>query len=381
MLEYVIPALRDALRPRRPVREPARHLREAMLWMCRAQDAAENGGVSRSYALKYMPFHECRGWLPAYPETTGYIIPTFLAYARHTNDATYRNRALRMADWEVDVQMPSGAVQGGVIGVPPTPAIFNTGQVLFGWAAAYRETGNTRLLDAARRAADFLVEAMDADGAWRLHGSLYARSGVNVYDARSAWGLLEASLVTEQPAHREAAERNLDFTLTRQEPNGWFAECCLDDDARPLLHTLAYTMEGLLEAGVVLDAPRFITAARRTADALLAVQRPDGSLAGRFDRTWQPAVRWSCLTGNAQTAIVWLRLHELTHEARYAEAAAQMLTYLCSTQDLSSRNPGIRGGIAGSQPIWGAYGQYEYLNWAAKFFADAILIALRTRSA
>lgn len=381
MLEYVIPALRDALRPRRPVREPERHLREAMLWMCRAQDAAENGGVSRSYALKYMPFHGRRGWLPAYPETTGYIIPTFLAYGRRTNDATFRNRALRMADWEANVQMPSGAVQGGVIGVPPTPAIFNTGQVLFGWAAAYRETGNARFLDAARRAADFLVDAMDEDGGWRRHGSLYARSGVNVYDARSAWGLLEASLVTEQATHREAAVRNLDFTLTRQEPNGWFAECCLDDDAHPLLHTLAYTMEGLLEAGVVLDAPRFIAGARRTADALLALQRPDGSLAGRFDRTWQPAVQWSCLTGDAQTAIVWLRLHELTHEARYADAAMRLITYLCGTQDLSSGNPGIRGGIAGSQPIWGGYGQYEYLNWAAKFFADAMLLALRLRAA
>lgn len=376
-----MPTLRDALRPRRPVREPERHLREAMRWMCRAQDAAGNGGVSRSYALQYMPFFGRRGWLPAYPETTGYIIPTFLAYARLTNDATFRDRALRMAEWEADVQMPGGAVQGGVIGVPPTPAIFNTGQVLFGWVAAYRETGSERFLDAARRAADFLVDAMDEDGAWRRHGSLYARSGVNTYDARSAWGLLEASRVTEQAAHREAAVRNLDFTLTRQEPNGWFAECCLDDDVHPLLHTLAYTMEGLLEAGVVLQAPRFIDAARTAADALLARQRPDGSLAGRFDRAWEPAVRWSCLTGDAQTAIVWLRLHALTRDARYADAATRLIAYLCSTQDLSSANPGIRGGIAGSQPIWGGYGRYEYLNWAAKFFADAVLLALRAPQA
>ena len=30
-----------------------------------------------------------------------------------------------------------------------------------------------------------------------------------------------------------------------------------------------------------------------------------------------------------------------------------------------------RGAIRGSFPIFGSYGQYQYLNWAAKFFVDA----------
>ena len=81
--------------------------------------------------------------------------------------------------------------------------------------------------------------------------------GVNVYDARSAWGLLEASLITQDGAHRDAALRNLEFVLTKQRPNGWFEECCLDDDQRPLLHTIAYTMEGLFEAGERLGEARF----------------------------------------------------------------------------------------------------------------------------
>ena len=33
----------------------------------------------------------------------------------------------------------------------------------------------------------------------------------------------------------------------------------------------------------------------------------------------------------------------------------------------------VRGAVAGSYPIWGGYGAYEYLNWAAKFTADALL--------
>src|SRR5690349_11059013 len=353
------------------------HLDAAMQWLCRAQDATDSSGVARSYSLRFMRAHQRRGWLAAYPETTGYIIPTFFDYAALAGNAEYRDRAIRMADWEIAVQLDSGAVQGGVIGFPPTPAIFNTGQVLFGWSRAFVETGEERFRKAAVRAADFLVDAQDADGAWRRHGSRYARAGVNVYDARTAWGLLEAFEVCGDARYREAAARNLEFVLTRQTPNGWFADCCLDDDARPLLHTVAYTMEGLLEAGVRLKNPAYVDASRRAADALRERQQRDGSLAGRFDASWRPAARWSCLTGDAQLALVWLRLSELTGEPGYRGAAGRMLRFLEATQDLDASDPGVRGGIKGSQPIWGPYGPFEYLNWAAKFFADALLLEIR----
>jgi hypothetical protein len=357
------------------------HLRATMDWLCRAQDAVVDGGVARSYSLRWQRAHGRRGWLAAYPETTGYIIPTFFDYAARVGHEIYRERAIRMARWEIDVQMASGAVQGGVIGFPPTPAVFNTGQVLFGWVRAFAETGDERYRVALGRAAEFLVSVQDADGAWRAHGSRYARTGVNVYDARSAWGLLEASRVTRDPSHREAAIRNLKFTLTKQRDNGWFEECCLDDDARPLLHTIAYTMEGLLEAGVILGESAFVEAARRAADALVARQRPDGALAGRFDAHWNPIGRWSCLTGDAQTAIVWLRLFRLTDRDSYFRAASRLLDYLCATQDLSAPDPGVRGGVKGSDPIWAEYGSDEYLNWAAKFLADALILDEAARTA
>ena len=31
---------------------------------------------------------------------------------------------------------------------------------------------------------------------------------------------------------------------------------------------------------------------------------------------------------------------------------------------------------AGSQPLWGGYGPFNYLNWAAKFYMDALLLHL-----
>ncbi len=366
-------AIGDVLGPR-PVAALRDHLEAAMRWLGRAQDAAGGGGVARSYALRWMRAHGRRGWLAAYPETTGYIIPTLFAYARLTGDEEYRRRAVRMAQWETEVQLDSGAVQGGVIAFPPTPAVFNTGQVLFGWARAFDETGDEQFRKAAVQAAEFLLDAQDLDGAWRRHGSRYARPGVNVYDARTAWGLLEAARVTGDRRYRQAAIRNLDFALSQQASNGWFAECCLDDDRRPLLHTLAYTLEALVEAGLALDEPRYVVAARRAAVVLTHRLRADGGLPGRFDSGWRPAARWSCLTGNAQTAIVWLRLFEVTRDAELLEAARRANRFLMATQDLAARDPGVHGGIKGSHPVWGGYAPWEYPSWAAKFFADALML-------
>jgi hypothetical protein len=33
--------------------------------------------------------------------------------------------------------------------------------------------------------------------------------------------------------------------------------------------------------------------------------------------------------------------------------------------------------VSGSHPIEGRYGPYELLNWAAKFFADMLMMELR----
>ncbi|MEP6573681.1 MAG: hypothetical protein ABJD11_13330, partial [Gemmatimonadota bacterium] len=57
------------------------HLREAIGWLERAQDAVEGGGIARGYNIMYSKYFRGRSWQPAYPETTGYIIPTLLEAA------------------------------------------------------------------------------------------------------------------------------------------------------------------------------------------------------------------------------------------------------------------------------------------------------------
>src|SRR5467141_4093969 len=71
--------------------------RAAVQWICRAQDANGDSGVSHGY----FPCESQRGWNLSYPETTGYIMTSFLEFARRYSAPDIRERALQMARWEV----------------------------------------------------------------------------------------------------------------------------------------------------------------------------------------------------------------------------------------------------------------------------------------
>jgi hypothetical protein len=123
-----------------------------------------------------------------------------------------------------------------------------------------------------------------------------------------------------------------------------------------------------------LEKPAYIAAVRKAADTLLLKQREDGSLAGRFDERWEPAVEYSCLTGVAQMGTVWGRLCQATGDKKYASGLARGNTFLKSVQWLGTGNPGLDGGISGSYPLHGQYGRFEVLNWATKFFVDSLML-------
>jgi len=350
------------------------HLKATALWLCRAQDAISDGGVARSYKTAQHKAFGSLGWQASYPETTGYIIPTMFAVSRQFNDNTFYHRAVRMADWEIGIQMPSGAVMGSVVTATPSPAVFNTGQVIFGWLAAYKQTNDSKYIEAAKRAGDYLISVQDPDGSWGKGDSMYALKGATTYNTRVAWAIIELGLKTKEGKYVDAGRRNIDRALTKQRDNGWFADNCLNDPNAPLLHTIVYATRGILESGIALDDERYIQAAIRTLDALNGCQRSDGGIPGRLASDWSSQVNWDCVTGDAQAAIAWLRAHAITGNMRYKEAARRAIDFIKKTQNLEHPNPGIRGGVKGSFPFDGEYGQYEMLSWAAKFFCDAIMM-------
>ena len=340
-------------------------------WLARAQDATPDDGVAAYYDVKK------KQWAASYPETTGYIIPTLYDYAHLTGRAEFADRATRMAVWESEIQLADGGVRAGNMDAPKVvPTIFNTGQVLFGWAAAYEQTGEARFAESLRAASDWLVAAQDDDGAWRRFGSPFSHAGVNVYNTRVAYGLALAGRTLGEPRYIEAACANVDWALTQQQPNGWFAHNDLEHNDRPLTHTIAYATRGVLEVGAVAGVDAYIDRARTVAAAVAAGQRRDGALPGRLDADWRSAARWSCLTGNVQMAVVWLRLVELgasADEPDWLEHARGCIAFDQSRQSLAHACGARRGAIAGSAPMRGEYMRHRYPNWAAKFYMDAVM--------
>ena len=341
-------------------------------WLGLAQDRSRShdGGVARHYSLT-------SGWGTSYPETTGYIVPTLLDYADISGDNLARDRARRMLDWFVDIQLPDGGFQGGRIdSTPVVPVIFNTGQILLGLAAGEQAFGAYG--EAMRQAADWLVNSQDPDGCWRRFPTPFAEAGEKAYETHVAWGLLEAARIESSRGYGEAALANVRWALTNQRANGWVAQCCLSDPSKPLTHTLGYFLRGLLEAYRYSGEMDLLAAARRTADGLLSGLGADGHLPGAFYSDWQPAADWVCLTGAVQVAHCWLLLYNYTNDERYRDAAFKTNCFVRRTINTNGP-PEVRGAVKGSFPIDGTYGKYEYLNWAVKFCIDAQMLEQEVR--
>lgn len=330
---------------------------KAISWIQQAQNAV-SGGVSYYYDLS-------AGWYPVgYPEVSGYIIPTLYDTAAASNNPTYaaqlRSMAVQIANWELTVQSSNGS----------WIYVFDTGQVIDGLTRAYQETGNSSYLTAAQNGANWLLSQQAADGSWSDFGYKHA------YNARVCRNLLKLWKVDGNNAYMTAAVNGLNWVLTQQQSNGWFADNGITtESAAPLMHTIGYAMEGLFDSGVILNNSTYIKAAELTANTLLGLQEAGGALTGgNYDSNWNPTNPDQVLTGDAQTALVWLKLFDYSvsqasPNLKYFKAAIKMNQYLLSVQGNSS-NTGIEGGLAGSDPIGGPYYTDEIISWAAKFLVD-----------
>lgn len=337
-------------------------------WLRRAHDATPDDGVSARFSLT-------AGWAASDPETTGALIPTLLAFARSEEQPEALERALRMARWECALQLPSGAVRGGLS--DPAPAVLATGLVLSGWLAAAREAERegegqdaARCRDAAARAARWLVEQQDEDGAWRRGRTASA------HDVRAAWGLGLAGKALGEPAWVEAAERSARWTLSRQDRDGWFADMNLLPGEPPPLRAIALVLEGLVGLGRLLRDERFVLSAGRAATPFAEHLELGMSLAGAYDAGFTAAAGWRCLPGEAQLSLVLGRLAR--HTARHASwrpLAKRLLEKLVRLQPRSGDD--VKGALAGSEPIWGAHGGLAYPGHGAKLLVDALLLELR----
>lgn len=263
----------------------------------------------------------------AYPEVSGYLIPTLLAYGE-------KELAIRLTRWLLCIQKADGS-----FGDPDKGEshIFDTGQVLRGLLAIGDLVPGAR--DGAKRAADYLCSQMSESGC-KGFGVRYAGDVPEAVHLYVLPALMEASRVLRNEDYAESAERCLEHYLG-----------CPDAlQINVLTHFLAYQLEALIDLGHENLAMPLL-------DQLRARQRRDGSVAGLGD------VEWTCTTGLAQLAVCWYRVG-------YWAAADKAMGWL-------ERNASKDGGWPGSLGAGANYFPDAEIPWAAKYFLDAASLRVR----
>jgi malonyl-CoA O-methyltransferase len=290
-------------------------------------------------ALKWVHRHTARGegvlntsrHSTAYPEVSGYFIPTLLAFGE-------KKLARQYARWLVRIQNADGSWNGpDATGKPYT---FDVGQVLKGLVAIH---GTMPEVEAALlRGCDWLASRVGPDGAIST-------------PARDAHELPDGSFVPDafhlyamQPL-RSAAER---FARTNYEDAAARALAHYKQDLslgefNTLSHFHAYIVEALLDLGETAIASRAMA-------RMAALQRPDGSIPAFPEGDARG--RGVCSTGLAQYALIWLKLGE-------TESGRRAFGWLCENQNKS-------GGFFGSYGPNADYFPQAEISWAVKYFLD-----------
>lgn len=285
-------------------------------------------------ALAWLRRHECRGGgiavhslrLTGYPEVSGYLIPTLLAYGEH-------ELALRLTRWLVGAQRGDGA------GTDPegTKTIFDTGQILRGFLAmADRVPEASR---AAERNAAYLIGQLVDHG----RGGFGPRYDGRVPESVHLYvlpPLLAAARRFARPDWAEAVRGAVDFYLAQPDVL----------QVGRLTHFLGYEIEALID----LEAADRVS---RLLQDIASLQTADGAVRGVADE------RWVCTPGLAQLAICWYKTGNWA-------AADKALAWLESQQTAS-------GGFKGSVGSKAAYFPDAELSWAVKFYLDANLLRVR----
>lgn len=313
------------------------------------------------------------GWSRAYPETTGYIIPTLLQAGERLSDAVHRDRAIRFGQWLLSIQNADGSWNGGLHPArEPKPSVFNTGQVLKGMLALWRRTHEQRWLDAAARGTRWLAASMAADGLWK--GGDYRARKTPSYYSHVLWPMLDVAVELGDESVVASVRKGVDGLLARIRPNGAIEGWAFSEGQPAFTHTIAYTIRGLQECGRLLEDPSVGNAMVPALEKLLRrSELKAGRLPGAFDEDWNPSGAFVCLTGNAQVAKCLLIWEQGQPDLRVVSGAARMVDVVCRHQRLRSASSGIRGAVAGSAPLSGPYMRFRYPNWAAKYLCDAIM--------
>lgn len=183
-----------------------------------------------------------------------------------------------------------------------------------------------------RAALAWIAEAQDTgkdDGVSAMYSCLQGWQGS--YPETTGYlipTLYDAAEELREPQWRERARRMAEWLLTRQCANGAFPGLFEGRLAEPRVFNTGQIIFGLCRAYVETQDERFLVAARRAGDWLLAMQDDDGA--------WRRGTYNGIVhTYNTRTAWALVRLSQVTHEQAYRVAARRNADWALGQQSAS----------------------------------------------
>lgn len=208
------------------------------------------------------------------------------------------------------------------------------------------------LRDAALAGGRYLVAHLSPNGRYIYEHDLATgiasdperRGGYNMpRHAGTTYFLAELYRITKQPWLREPIERafaHLAELLSRGACAGTLPDGtpfdCVADRGEPIagLGATALTVVALAEYQRATGDPRYLPLATKLAAWLLYMQRADGSFRHRYDlRDRKPDEAAQLLYYSGEAALALARMHVVTGERRYADAAGRALDWLVGWYD------------------------------------------------
>lgn len=194
------------------------------------------------------------------------------------------------------------------------------------------------LLAAARAGGDYLVRMQKPDGSFHYYYNVAedrfeSRTYNIVRHAGTAWSLLDLFEETRDPRYLESARRAAQLLTTRFRPaRKGLALYVLDYDGKAKLGASGLAVAALTRL-LRFDPNRHTRAkAKRVADLIMILQKPDGSFKTRYKIKSSDPDGPESLYYPGEAMLGLVRLFELTHDRRLLLAARRGADYLVRTQ-------------------------------------------------
>ncbi|MFW6009148.1 MAG: hypothetical protein ACOCP8_07785 [archaeon] len=362
--------LQDLFSRKNEIKDIDTHIKESINWLIYGFEKTNNKGIPIAFIPKFG-----EKWGAPYPETTGYIIPTLIKASEHLNNGNnLLNHAEKMGKWLISLQYSNGSFPGnhGFFTIEDSePIVFNTGQIIFGLNDCYRITKKEEFIEASNKACEWLLNIQNNDGSWQ---EFTYKNFAKSYHSRVSWALLDNYLLTKNKNFKIAAKKNLNWVIENINSKGFFEYSSFGKNENAYLHTIAYTIRGLLESSKILEDNKYKKACKPAIQKLFKISEINKVLPGSFNDKWDGNYNYECITGSLQLAIIFMKCFKLEKDIRYLNAAIRINHRIMKTQKINQGLYGIRGGIKGSNPFWGKYMRFRFPNWAVKFFIDSLIM-------